>query len=291
MKIELKRLLLSWKLKQVLLARSWLMHPMKILQPFPMKLSSQFFQPLSSNIRYRKRIGRGGRIFIDRAGYERPSSTPGKTKPGMMSDFERNATKRYAFDSDSNEEDSDIEIDEMQDSYLRHRTQLLSEMELRSLVTIPFLTPMNMMNIQAARANQAAAAAANAASAAAASAAAAASSQRLSIATGAANLESTSNPNSRPSSPSASPHPLKRQASRSRMTPQQAAVAMANGMIAANMAAVVNGSTNQSRTAVQMALAHAQQQQQQQQQHLQQQQQQQRGNNNANGNGLPSSIV
>lgn len=147
-----------------------------------------------------------------------------------------------------------------------------------------------MMNIQAARANQAAAAAANAASAAAASAAAA-SSQRLSIATGAANLESTSNPNSRPSSPSASPHPLKRQASRSRMTPQQAAVAMANGMIAANMAAVVNGSTNQSRTAVQMALAHAQQQQQQQQHLQQQQQQQQRGNNNANGNGLPSSIV
>ncbi len=123
---------------------------------------------------------------------------------------------------------------------------------------------MNMMNIQASRANQQAAmaasasAAANTANAAAANAAAtAASSQRLSIATGAASLESNSNTSSRPSSPSNSPRPLKRQASRSRMTPQQAAVAMANGMIAANMAAVVNGSTNQNRTAVQMALAHA----------------------------------
>lgn len=79
-----------------------------------MKLSSQFFQSLSSNIRYRKRMGRGGRIFIDRTGYERPTSTSGKTKPGM-SDFERNSLKRYEFDSDSSEEDSDIEVDEMQD--------------------------------------------------------------------------------------------------------------------------------------------------------------------------------
>ena len=58
--------------------------------------------------------------------------------------------------------------------------------------------------------------------------------------------------------------PIKRQNSRTKMTPQQAAVAMANGMIAANMAAVVNG--NQNKAAMQMAMAAAQQQQQQQQQ-------------------------
>ncbi|OAD02739.1 hypothetical protein MUCCIDRAFT_162357 [Mucor lusitanicus CBS 277.49] len=241
-------------------------------QPFPAPLSTQFFQPMENGVRYRKRIGRGGRIFIDRAGYKNVS---GKSKPGMaMTEYERSNANRFEFDSDSSDQESDVEIDEMQDSYLRHRAQLLSEMELRSLVTVPFLTPMNMMNIQAARASQAAAvAAANAA-------AAAASSQRLSVATGASALESNANPGSRASSPNSSPHPLKRQASRSRMTPQQAAVAMANGMIAANMAAVVNNSSNQNRTAVQMAIAAAQQQQ--------QQQQQQRANN---ANGLPSSIM
>lgn len=76
-----------------------------------MKLSCQFFQPLSSNIRYRKRIGRGGRIFIDRAGYKKP--TTGKTKPGT--DYQGNAIKRYDFDSDSSQQDSDIEVDEMDD--------------------------------------------------------------------------------------------------------------------------------------------------------------------------------
>ncbi|KAI9487265.1 MAG: enhancer of polycomb-like-domain-containing protein [Benjaminiella poitrasii] len=228
-------------------------------QPFPIPLPTQFFQPLSNGIRYRKRIGRGGRIFIDRTGYKRPSTTFGKTKPGANNQ----PIDKYMFDSDSNNEESDVEIDEMDDSYLKHRTQLLSEMELRSLVTVPFLTPMNMMNIQAVKAKQAATVASNNSAAAAA-----ASSQRLSIATGASSLESNAN-NSRVSSPNnVSAHPIKKQMSRSRMTPQQAAVAMANGMIAANMAAVVNGSSSQSRTAVQMALAAAQQQRQQQQQRV-----------------------
>lgn len=80
-----------------------------------MKLSSQFFQPLSSNTRYRKRIGRGGRIFIDRAGYKSNTlSSGGKTKPGL-SEQERHLLHRYDFDSDSSQEDSDIEIDEMND--------------------------------------------------------------------------------------------------------------------------------------------------------------------------------
>ncbi|KAG1077639.1 hypothetical protein G6F42_024715 [Rhizopus arrhizus] len=59
--------------------------------------------------------------------------------------------------------------------------------------------------------------------------------------------------------------PIKRQNSRTKMTPQQAAVAMANGMIAANMAAVVNNSNGNNKAAMQRAMAAAQQQQQQQQ--------------------------
>jgi hypothetical protein len=78
-----------------------------------MKLSSQFFQPLSENnsIRYRKRIGRGGRIFIDRAGY-RQSQSGGKTKPGISMDESYN---KYRFDSDASDQESDMEVDEMQD--------------------------------------------------------------------------------------------------------------------------------------------------------------------------------
>ncbi|CEP19141.1 hypothetical protein [Parasitella parasitica] len=221
-------------------------------QPFTSPLSTQFFQPMSNGIRYRKRIGRGGRTFIDRAGFNR--NVFAKIRLEMMNEYQRNSLDRFVFDADSSDEESEVEIDEMQD---------------RNLVTTPFLTPMNMINIQAARASQAAAAAA------------AASSQRLSVATGASAMESNINSNSRASSLNVSPHPLKRQASRSRMTPQQAAVAMANGMIAANMAAVVNNASSHNRTAVQMAIAAAQQQQ-------QQQQQQQRSNN---GNCLPSSII
>lgn len=33
----------------------------------------------------------------------------------MISDFERNAIKRYEFDSDSSDEESDMEVDEMED--------------------------------------------------------------------------------------------------------------------------------------------------------------------------------
>lgn len=51
--------------------------------------------------------------------------------------------------------------------------------------------------------------------------------------------------------------PIKRQNSRTKMTPQQAAVAMANGMIATNMAAALNGGQN--KAAMQMAMAAAQQ--------------------------------
>ncbi|OAD72938.1 hypothetical protein PHYBLDRAFT_169198 [Phycomyces blakesleeanus NRRL 1555(-)] len=198
-------------------------------QPFPLPVPHQFFCSLPSRgPRYRKRVGRGGRIFLDRTGYKRnPShSMGGKTKPG----FQQELYDPYRFESDSS--DDEFKVDEMQDSFLRHRAQLLTEVELRSLVTIPFLTPLNMMNLHAAtmRANQAAAAAA-AAQRAAFMANGAAANNRPNVPNGTvtAPVSSVSNLSSLP---------LKRQNSRTKMTPQQAAVAMANGMIAANMAAV-----------------------------------------------------
>lgn len=217
-------------------------------QPFPLSTPQQFFQPIqNSSEQFRKRVGRNGRVFLDRIGFQ----------PMHPKD------DRYKFDSDMSEDES-MEIDEMDNKYLKHRVQLLTEPELRNLITIPFLTPSNLININQAR--QAAAAVTT------------------------ATPTTTTPVVSAPIRPVVSPQvamapiitttPIKRQNSRTKMTPQQAAVAMANGMIAANMAAVVNGSTNQNRTAVQLAIAAAQQQQQQLQQ---QQQQQQRGNN-----GLPS---
>lgn len=114
---------------------------------------------------------------------------------------------------------------------LQQRMQLLSDTELRNLVTIPFATPSTMnANALQARVN---------------------------------GTRPTSVTPTNSQVKGVSSLPMKRQNSRTKMTPQQAAVAMANGMIAANMAAVVNG--NQGK-AMQMALAAHQKQQQQQQQ-------------------------
>lgn len=110
--------------------------------------------------------------------------------------------------------------------------QLLTDTELRSLVTIPFATPSISTNANALQAR-----------------------------VNGTRPTSVTPTNSQVKGISALP--MKRQNSRTKMTPQQAAVAMANGMIAANMAAVVNG--NQGK-AMQMALAAHQKQQQQQQQ-------------------------
>ncbi|KAG0174692.1 Enhancer of polycomb-like protein 1 [Apophysomyces sp. BC1034] len=217
-------------------------------QPLLKSIPDQFFQCLShskpSYPRFRKRIGRGGRVYLDRVNPSKQHERiTGKFKP---LGFQNN---RYKFDTDwSDDEENEVEVDVMQDSHLKHRTQLLTEVELRNLVTIPFLTPLNMMSLHAAnmRANHAAAV------------------QRASMTNG-------STPNGAPvvNRPPVqnSSLPIKRQNSRTKMTPQQAAVAMANGMIAANMAAVVNGTAGQNK-AVQMAMAAAQQQQQQQQQGL-----------------------
>ncbi|KAI9490712.1 enhancer of polycomb-like-domain-containing protein [Zychaea mexicana] len=226
-------------------------------QPFPLPLPKQFYQSLSQQKQphqpcFRKRIGRGGRVLIDRTGHKR-DALGGKTAPATP--FQQKAYERYRFDSDSSDEDEPFEVDEMDDRYLQHRTHLLSEAELRNLVTIPFVTPQNVMQQQ----HQQAQARANGGG-----------SGNNHSRSGSLNGSSLNGQNKGIAS-----LPIKRQNSRTKMTPQQAAVAMANGMIAANMAAVVNG--NQ-KNAMQMAMAAAQQQQQQQQHPQPQQQQQQQGN-------------
>ena len=188
-------------------------------QPFPLSTPQQFFRSLEEGgPKFRKRMGRNGRVFMDRMGYK-PNG--GKTLPGSS------PTNRYRFDSDMSEDE--VEIDEMESLYLNHRVGLLAETELRSLVTVPFSTPLNMM-------------------------------RQATVPPPPVPTPSTSTP---PSSPVAATttSAIKRQnSSRTKMTPQQAAVAMANGMIAANISAVVNGNTT-NKAAMQMAMAAAQQQQ------------------------------
>ncbi|KAI7879817.1 hypothetical protein K492DRAFT_230839 [Lichtheimia hyalospora FSU 10163] len=204
-------------------------------QPFPLPLSQQFFQSLSpqkSRVRFRKRIGRGGRVFIDRIGHRiQPLEGGGKGgKQQSPSAFQQSAYERYQFDHDSSDDEETMEMDDMDQTNLQQRMQLLSDSELRSLVTIPFATPSTTnANALQARVN---------------------------------GTRPTSVTPTNSQVKGISSLPMKRQNSRTKMTPQQAAVAMANGMIAANMAAVVNG--NQGK-AMQMALAAHQKQQQQQQ--------------------------
>jgi hypothetical protein len=219
-------------------------------------------------------MGRNGRVFIDRVGYKPVSAEQqtqgGKTRPSDP------IFNRYQYDSDVSDDDSmdEAEVDEMDSLYLKHRVQLLTENELRNLVTVPFLTPLNMININQARSAAAAVTAGNTATAAAA---AAAHARSVAPPTAMARVPSHQQPSASipPPSPAnsvvsnssagMSATPIKRQNSRTKMTPQQAAVAMANGMIAANMAAVVNNTTGSNKAAaMQMAVAVAQQQQQKQ---------------------------
>lgn len=64
---------------------------------------------------YRKRMGRGGRIFIDRIGFGRnhSESVSGKTKP---SDPYERAVKRFKYDSDEMTDDEEG-VDDMQNRY------------------------------------------------------------------------------------------------------------------------------------------------------------------------------
>ncbi|KAI9275855.1 enhancer of polycomb-like-domain-containing protein [Phascolomyces articulosus] len=236
-------------------------------QPFPLPLPKHFYQSLSQpqqqpqpiqkpsySPRFRKRIGRGGRVLIDRTshyGHHRRSPLGGKSSPHTP--LQQKAFERYRFDSDSSDEDEPFEVDEMEDRYLQHRTRLLSEAELRNLVTIPFVTPQNI-TLQQARANHL--------------------HQQQQLHHRPGNASHLNGAINNQTNKGISSLPIKRQNSRTKMTPQEAAVAMANSMISANMAAVVNG--NQNKAAMQMAMAAAQQQQQAQAQ--QQAQQQQHGN-------------
>lgn len=186
-------------------------------------------------------MGRGGRVFLDRIGFS-PAN-----KPNQHDHSGHPVFNRHQFDSDISDDEDTIDIDEMESLYLKHRVQLLSENELRSLVTVPFLTPLNMININQAR-----------------SAAAAISNHSTSTPPSIPPTRTLSNQQQSPLPPSpvdsvvstssANAH-IKRQNSRTKMTPQQAAVAMANGMIAANMAAAVNGASNTNKAAMQMAMA------------------------------------
>lgn len=89
-------------------------------QPFPLPLPKQFYQPLSQEhkrIRFRKRIGRGGRVLIDRVGFRHhhhPSDARGggKTKPGAL---QEPIFDKYRFDSESSEDEEPVEVDEMDD--------------------------------------------------------------------------------------------------------------------------------------------------------------------------------
>ncbi|KAI8365693.1 enhancer of polycomb-like-domain-containing protein [Choanephora cucurbitarum] len=216
-------------------------------QPFALTTPQLFYQQLSApgktkpaGPKFRKRMGRNGRLFIDRVGFSLKPSSGGKSKPGApLYDLSR-------FDSDmSDSEDNEIEVDEMDSMFLKHRAQLLTETELRNLVTVPFLTPNNIMNMNQVR--YAAAAFNNSDSR---------TPQTLTIQQQQAKQQSAALMNG-------TAVPLKRQNSgRTKMTPQQASVAMASGMIAANMTAAVHNTSNTGKTAIQMAMAAAQHQQQ-----------------------------
>ncbi|KAI9316178.1 enhancer of polycomb-like-domain-containing protein [Dichotomocladium elegans] len=102
-------------------------------QPFPLPLPYQYYQSLqgtgslSQIPHFRKRVGRGGRVFIDRIGQTRTYSH-----------------KRFRFDPDCDTMMEDVEeIDENDDRFLRHRGNL-SEAQLRSFDKA--LTPLTISN-------------------------------------------------------------------------------------------------------------------------------------------------
>ncbi|GAB5585412.1 Enhancer of polycomb-like protein 1 [Umbelopsis nana] len=185
-------------------------------QPFPPPLPTQFFRSVTSSISssvprqptFRKRIGRGGRIFIDRRGFQ-PKNMGGKINPYMQ------------VESDASD-DEDI-VDDMDDSY---RCGLLQENDLRNLITIPSVNPNTI------------------------------TAQQVGIILPTQSAKSSTGPNEM--SRSQQTLPIKRQNSKQRLTPQQAALAMTNDMIVANVAAAV-GSPHRDKTSMQLALQHLQQ--------------------------------
>ncbi|KAG9324465.1 hypothetical protein KVV02_006609 [Mortierella alpina] len=104
-------------------------------QHFPVPYSQQCFKllPPQRNAKYvsiRKRMGRGGRIHIDRqlspamASYQRE----------LFGQYDNiNTFDKFRFDDDSYDQD-DI-VDDLRDGMIRYRCTLLSETDLRSLST------------------------------------------------------------------------------------------------------------------------------------------------------------
>lgn len=98
-------------------------------QPFPEPLPNLFFRQLSLSSsptnnssensspsafgpRYRKRVGRGGRIFIDRVGF-RPRTVPVPSPAGGKTS--KLPGSSYKFDHDSETDESEYEVDVMDD--------------------------------------------------------------------------------------------------------------------------------------------------------------------------------
>ncbi|KAL0096382.1 enhancer of polycomb-like-domain-containing protein [Phycomyces blakesleeanus] len=198
--------------------------------PFSIPIPCSFYQkiPLQNNkCRYRKRAGRGGRIFLDRSYSRQTCENMVSANPHQ----EVEIYNRFQFDSDpsDNEDIEEWQVDQMNNNFLGHRVKLLSELELRNLAAMPVINPSNTLNF---RANQGVP-----------------TSQKQSDVSGGSNTSSSS-PSSSPlnnQTSTVTSQPIKRQNSRARLTPQQAAVAMANDMLVANMTAVVN-SSGQNRT-------------------------------------------
>lgn len=85
---------------------------------------------------YRKRVGRGGRIHIDRQYVSRPRShyRDHYQKEIFGGQFDGiNTFDKFRFDDDSFDQE-DI-VDDLRDGMIRYRCTLLSETDLRSLST------------------------------------------------------------------------------------------------------------------------------------------------------------
>ncbi|KAG0249700.1 Enhancer of polycomb-like protein 1 [Mortierella polycephala] len=102
-------------------------------QPFLASTAQQCFRPMSNQrngkfMSFRKRMGRGGRVHIDRQ-FVRPRSFY-KELYGID---DVNTFDKFRFDDDSFDQD-DI-VDDVRDGMIRYRCTLLSETDLRSLST------------------------------------------------------------------------------------------------------------------------------------------------------------
>ncbi|KAG0298128.1 Enhancer of polycomb-like protein 1 [Dissophora globulifera] len=115
-------------------------------QQFPVPYAQQCFKTLPQQrngkyISFRKRMGRGGRIHLDRQ-FARPRNSAPKDSPhgyyeslkDMFGQYDGiNTFDKFRFDDDSYDQD-DI-VDDLRDGMIRYRCTLLSETDLRSLST------------------------------------------------------------------------------------------------------------------------------------------------------------